>query len=314
MRKVPTRVLVINSVLVLAIIGGGFWGYSSLHPKTAPVALQTTTVTRGDVQATVSASGKVISPGDIGLAPLVAGSLKSLNVKVGQHVSAGTVLAELDTTTLRTAQAQSLTALIAAKAAVASASTQLTQAQTALDTANQNLTNQQIAVAQNAVTYQATVDAAKKSLDDTTTNQTFSAKTYQQSVDTAKNSLAAAQLSFDNYLGLYGPSGITVSWCSTIQTINANCTQLMSYYQALNNAKIGVDSATQNQTASLLKDSQALTSLQTAYSTALANQKYNLAKDQDSISSIRQLEVVTKYRLNRPDNCSITITNCTSKL
>ena len=287
MRKVPTRVLVINSILVLAIIGGGFWGYSSLHPKAAPVALQTTTVTRGDVQATVSASGKVISPGDIGLAPLVAGTLKRLNVKVGQHVSAGSVLAELDTTTLRTAQAQSLTALISAKAAVASASTQLTQAQTALDTANQNLTNQQIAVAQNAVTYQASVDAAKKTLDDTTTNQAFSVKTYQQSVDTAKNTLAAAQLSYDNYLGLYGPSGITVPWCSTIQTINANCTQLISYYQALNNAKIGVDSAIQNQTASLLKDSQALANLQTAYSTALINQKNNLAKDQDSITSFK---------------------------
>ena len=39
MRKVPTRVLVINLVLVLAIAGGGFWGYSTLHPKAAPVAL-----------------------------------------------------------------------------------------------------------------------------------------------------------------------------------------------------------------------------------------------------------------------------------
>ncbi len=298
MRKVPTRVLVINSTLVLAIVGGGFWGYSTLHPKAAAVTLQTTTVSRGDVSATVSASGKVISPGDIGLAPLVGGTLKTLNVKVGQHVSAGQTLALLDTSALKIAQAQSLTSLIAAKAAVASASTQLQSAQTALDTANQNLASQQVTLAQNAVNYQSSVDAAKKSVDDTIANQAFSVKTYQQSVDTAKNSLAAAQLSYDNYLGLYGPSGITVPWCSTIQTINANCTQLMSYYQALNNAKIAVDTATQNQTASLLKDQQSLAALQIAYGTAITNQRNNLAKDGDSLTSFKNAVTTAQAALD----------------
>ncbi len=287
MRKIPSRVVAINSVLVLAIVGGGFWGYSTLHPKAAPVTLQTATVTRGDVESTVSASGKVISPGDIGLAPLVAGTLKSLNVKVGDHVSAGDDLAQLDTTSLKTAQAQSLAALIAAKASVASAATQLTQAQTTLDTANQNLANQQTTISQNAENYQAAVTAAKKSVDDTTANQAFSAKTYQQAIDTAKNSLAAAQLSYDNYLGLYGPAGITVPWCTSIQTINANCSQLMTYYQALTNAKIAVETAIQNQSGSLLKDQQSLALLQTSYNTAVTNQKINLAKDQDSLTSFK---------------------------
>jgi macrolide-specific efflux system membrane fusion protein len=287
MRKAPNRILAINSVLLLAIAGGGYWGYSTLHPKAAAVSLQTTTVTRGDVQSTVSASGKVISPGDIGLAPLVAGTLKTLNVKVGNHVSAGDELAVLDTTSLKIAQTQALASLIAAKAAVTSAATQLQSAQTALDTANQNLTAQQTTIGQNAVNYQASVDSARKSLDDTTANQAFSVKTYQVNIDTAKNSLAAAQLSYDNYIGLYGPAGITVPWCSTINTINANCTQLMSYYQALNNAKIAVDTATQNQAASLLKDQQTLWTLQTALNTAITNQKNNLAKDQDSLTSFK---------------------------
>ena len=298
MRKVPSRILIINSVLVLAIIGGGFWGYSTLHPKAAPVALQTATVTRGDVQATVSASGKVISPGDIGLAPLVGGTLKTLNVKVGQHVGAGQTLAVLDTAALTVAKAQAMTSLISAKAAVASAATSLQSAQTALDTANQNLASQQITITQNAANYQAAVDSAKKSVDDTIANQAFNVKTYQQSVDTAKNSLAAAQLNYDNYLGLYGPAGITVPWCSTIQTINANCTQLMSYYQALNNAKIAVDTATQNQTASLLKDQQSLANLQIAYGTAITNQRNNLAKDQDSLTSFKNAVATAQSNLD----------------
>ena len=298
MRKVPTRILVINAVLLLAIVGGGFWGYSTLHPKAAAVTLQTATVSRGDVQSTVSASGKVISPGDIGLAPLVAGTLKTLNVKVGDHVSAGQTLASLDTTSLEIAKIQSQTALISAKAAVVSASTQLQAAQTALDTANQNLDSQQTTIALNALSYQATVDAAKKAVDDAKTNQSYSAKTYQQNVDSANNSLSAAQLAFDNYEGLYGPAGVTVSFCSTIQTINANCTTLMQDYQTLNNAKIAVASATQNQEASLLKDQQALALLQTSYKTALTNQENNLAKDQESLASFKNAVVTAQATLD----------------
>jgi len=303
MRKVPTRVLAINAVLVLAIGGGGYWGWTTLHPKATPVALQTTTVSRGDVQSTVSASGKVISPGDIGLAPLVAGTLKTLNVKVGDHVSAGQTLAALDTSALKTAETQALSALISAKASVASAASQITQAQLAVDTANQNFGTQQDTISQNIITYQATVDAAKKALDDATANQAFSAKTYQQSIDSAKVALTAAQLNFDNYEGLYGPNGITVSFCSNIQTINGNCTQLMSYNATLINAKTSLDAAIQNQTASLLKDQQSLQALQTAYNTALSNQKINLAKD--SVSLVPFRNAITTAQANL-DNLKVT--------
>ena len=303
MRKVPTRVLAINAVLVLAIGGGGYWGWTTLHPKAAPVVLSTTTVSRGDVQSTVSASGKVISPGDIGLAPLVAGTLKTLNVKVGDHVSAGQTLAVLDTSALKTAETQALSALISAKASVASAASQITQAQLAVDTANQNFGTQQDTISQNIITYQATVDAAKKALDDATANQAFSAKTYQQSIDSAKVALTAAQLNFDNYEGLYGPNGITVSFCSNIQTINGNCTQLMSYNAALINAKTSLDVAIQNQTASLLKDQQSLQALQTAYNTALSNQKINLAKD--SVSLVPFRNAITTAQTNL-DNLKVT--------
>ena len=303
MRKVPTRVLAINAVLVLAIGGGGYWGWTTLHPKAAPVALSTTTVSRGDVQSTVSASGKVISPGDIGLAPLVAGTLKTLNVKVGDHVSAGQTLAVLDTSALKTAETQALSALISAKASVASAASQITQAQLAVDTANQNFGTQQDTISQNIITYQATVDAAKKALDDATANQAFSAKTYQQSIDSAKVALTAAQLNFDNYEGLYGPNGITVSFCSNIQTINGNCTQLMSYNAALINAKTSLDVAIQNQTASLLKDQQSLQALQTAYNTAISNQKINLAKD--SVSLVPFRNAITTAQTNL-DNLKVT--------
>ncbi len=298
MRKVSTRVLAINAVLVLAIGAGGYLGYTTLHPKAAPVTLQTTTVSRGDVQSTVSASGKVISPGDVGLAPLVSGTLKTLNVKVGDHVNAGQQLASLDTSALVTTQTQALASLITARAAVSSAASQLSSAQLALDTANQNLINQQTTNTQNAAAYQVSVDAADKALADAMANQVYSAKTYQQNIDAAKTSLATAQLNFDNYLGLYGPAGVTVSFCSTIQTINSNCTQLMSYYQAVNSAKTAIDVATQNQAASLLKDQQTLQSLMAADNAAVVSQKNNLAKDQTALTTFKNAIISAQATLD----------------
>jgi len=282
MNKARVRILSINLVLVLAVLGAGYWGYSVLHPKAAAVTTQTATVTRGDVTATVSATGKVISPSDIGLAPLVAGTLSKLYVKVGDHVSAGKVLAQIDTTNLTTALASANASLVNAKAAVtalvptktkaeqAQADLQLAQAQASLALAKKNQSDNTSLTQANAATYQSTVDAAKKSLDDATANAALSAKTYQSNVD-------AAALNYNNYLGLYGPAGITVAFCTSINTINANCTQLISYYSSWQNALA-------TQTSSLLKDKQNLDNLTTSYNNALVTQKNNLAKDAVTIS------------------------------
>ena len=282
MNKARVRILSINLVLLLAVIGAGFWGYSVLHPKAAPVATQTATVSRGDVMATVSATGKVISPSDVGLAPLVAGTLTKLYVKVGDHVGAGQTLAQIDTTNLTTALASANASLVNAKAAVAAlvptktkaeqaqADLQLSQAQAALALAKKNQADNTALTQANAATYQASVDSAKKALDDATANAALAAKNYQTSVD-------AAVLNYNNYEGLYGPAGITLAFCQSINTINANCTQLISYWSTWQNAL-------STQTSSLLKDKQNLDNLTTAYNNALLTQKNNLAKDAVTIA------------------------------
>ena len=282
MNKARVRILSINLVLLLAVAGAGFWGYSVLHPKAAPVSTQTATVSRGDVMATVSATGKVISPSDVGLAPLVAGTLQKLNVKVGDHVMAGVILAQIDTTNLITALTSASATLVNAKNVVAAlvptktaaeqaqANLQLAQAQAALALAKKNQSDNTTLTQANAVTYQASVDLAKKSLDDATANAALSAKTYQNNID-------AALLTYNNYFGLYGPAGITVAFCTSINTINANCTTLMADYNAW-------QSAIASQTSSLLKDKQNLDNLTIAYNNALTTQKNNLAKDAVTIA------------------------------
>ena len=271
------RIIAINVVLLLLVAGAGLWGYMALHPKAAATSLSTTTVTTGDVQATVSATGKVISPSDVGLAPLAQGTLKSLNVKVGDVVRAGQVLAQLDTTNLTTALDQAQASLVTAKAAIAAltptksaaeqaqAALQLSQAQAAVDSAKKSAADQTTLLSTNAATYQASVDAAKTALDNATANAALSAKQYQSSVDRAHTTL-------QNYLDIYGPGGISTAFCQTTSGQNNICVTELNDYNAWQDALT-------TQTANLLKDKQNLDNLNTAYQNALISQKNNLAKD-----------------------------------
>ena len=57
MNKSRVRIISINSVIALAVVGVVWWGWSALHPAPAKVSAQAAIVSVGDVQSTVSASG-----------------------------------------------------------------------------------------------------------------------------------------------------------------------------------------------------------------------------------------------------------------
>lgn len=86
------RTWLILLVLVAAVAAGVAW---SLRPQ--PVQVTVTTVTRGDVRATVSntRAGTVNACRRAGLAPAMGGQLASLPVNKGDAVAAGQVLLEL---------------------------------------------------------------------------------------------------------------------------------------------------------------------------------------------------------------------------
>ena len=270
MNKSRLRILTINLVIVVAIAAVGFWGYSTLHPKAAAAALQTVTVGRGDVSTTVSASGTVISPSDIALAPSTSGTLSKLNVKVGDSVHAGEVLAKIDATSLESAVAQAKVALVQAQSTlanvqntVATTNLQLQNDQNAVTTAQDNLAYQQKLIDASVASDNEVINNAKTKLSEDQTTAQQNVSVYQSNVDTAKNNLASAQLTFNNYEGLYGPSGITLAYCATIATINSNCTTLES-------------------------DNSQVLSAQTAYNNALTTQQQDLAKDAATIASDQQ--------------------------
>jgi multidrug efflux pump subunit AcrA (membrane-fusion protein) len=323
MNKSRLRILTINLVIVVAIAAVAFWGYSSIHPKAAKVALTTVTVTRGDVSSTVSSSGTVVSPTDIALAPTTAGTLAKINVKAGDSVHAGEVLAVMDTTALKSTLAQAKASLVQAQANLTSAQTtasetaalQLQNDQAAVTNAENNLAYQQtliaasqatdatnVTTAQNNLAYQQTLIAASQSTDSenvanaltklnndkTTTTQ--NAVTYQASVDSAKNSLTNAQLTFNDYEGVYGPPMglITPAYCATINTINANCTTVIQDNNAVINAQAAYNSALLSQTQNLAKDAQTIATDQQSYNDAQATAALNIKKNAQSLATYQQ--------------------------
>src|SRR5689334_24546669 len=92
----PGRIVTMLAVFLLAF-AGGYVGYGRYLAQTAPVVPtgQPVQVRRGNVAATVSATGSVVASRQSKLMMDVAGRLKDVPVKLGDAVKAGDVLARI---------------------------------------------------------------------------------------------------------------------------------------------------------------------------------------------------------------------------
>jgi multidrug efflux pump subunit AcrA (membrane-fusion protein) len=297
MNKSRIRILIVNLVLLVIAAGIGTWGWSALHPKAAAATAQTTTVSVADVQSTVSASGTVLSPGDVGVSPSVSEPITKIYIKVGQHVTAGTLMATLNNVTL-------LDSLNQAKATLATQQITFNSDKQAIANAQLNAAQQLSTNAVNATTYQASVDAAKLKLSQDQTIATQNIPVYAANVATAKASLDNANLNYNNYEGLYGPSGITLTFCNSINTINSNCTQLISDWNAVQSAQTSYNNSLVTQTQNLAKDQATIVSDQAAVTSAQTSQSLNLKKDAASLVSAQNAVTSTQnqYDLFKAQN------------
>lgn len=98
-----------------------------------PVAATLTTVTadRGTVTSVVSGTGSLVPAGRMNVNFKVAGTLTEVDVKVGDHVTTGQVLARLDAGTEQASLAQAQASLASAQANLQSIQSPLTSAQLA---------------------------------------------------------------------------------------------------------------------------------------------------------------------------------------
>jgi HlyD family secretion protein len=189
LKKKNRKKIMMISLAGLLICGTGIFTYEKvISSKAASPAMQLATVKRGDVMETVSASGTVQAPKQVSLNFSGSGSeISSLNVKVGDHVKAGQVLATLDDAT--------------AKSQVMNAQANLSSAQAHLAEVEQGSTPEDIAI------QQANVNKAKAALD--SAKNTYDIQKASDQVQKAKITLDAAQSNYNSQKSLYDAGAVS---------------------------------------------------------------------------------------------------------
>jgi HlyD family secretion protein len=87
---------VISCIIAVIIIAGGYYGYKKVNAQTASPRYVLGQVERGTLVSSISGTGQVSASNQLDIKPKVSGQITSVNVKSGQEVKAGTVLAQID--------------------------------------------------------------------------------------------------------------------------------------------------------------------------------------------------------------------------
>ena len=160
-KKFFTKKKIIWTVIIVLVLG--FIGYQIFKPKNNSANIQTATVTKQDLKATVLATGQVVSGVDLNLGFQSSGVITKVFVKAGDKVKEGQTLATLNQSS--------------AAASVTTAEGSLAQAQANYEKVIQGSTNTQIAVSQQAVnTAQVALNNATTSLATTQSQQATAVK------------------------------------------------------------------------------------------------------------------------------------------
>ena len=197
--------------LVTAMAGGWYW-YSNASQEPQDTN-QPITVIRGNIEEVVTSQGKLEAKQYVDVGTQVSGQLRAIHVDIGDTVTKGQLLAEIDP---RVYQAQ----LEAGEARLNSLRAQLNQQKAEAVLAEQNLKRNQNLIAVNAVSQQALQE---------TESQAAVAKAQVDSiiaqVQETESNLKASRTNL-GYTKIFAPMAGTVTTLPTKegQTLNANQT------------------------------------------------------------------------------------------
>ncbi len=164
-KKTGRGLLIGAVVVVLALTAGGvvFAARTWLHPK-GP-AYETATVLKGDIEDAVLATGS-LQPADlVEVGSEVSGDIKAMHIKLGDHVKAGDLVAEINL------QGNDRNQVQQAQAQINSAQANLNQAHAQLSYATTNLARNRTLLDKGAGT-QVAVDQAENQIANATNNIT----------------------------------------------------------------------------------------------------------------------------------------------
>jgi membrane fusion protein, macrolide-specific efflux system len=210
--KQAQRKKVVGLLALVVIVAGGWYWYSSASQK-PPDTARPVTVTRGNIEEVVTSQGKLEAKQYVDVGTQVSGQLKSIRVEIGDTVTKGQLLAEIDP---RVYQAQ----VEAGEAKQNSLRAQLKQQKAEAVLAEQNLKRNQNLIAVNAVSQQALQE---------TESQAAVARAQVDSIvaqiQETESNLKASRTNL-SYTKIYAPMAGTVTTLPTKegQTLNANQT------------------------------------------------------------------------------------------
>jgi HlyD family secretion protein len=266
------RRIVLIVILLAAVAGGAYYAYTRLNAtKTSATAnLQTTTAQTGTLVASVAASGSLASPQTGAVAWQAPGHVGKVDVKVGQVVTAGEVLMEMDPSNLDVSfvQAQAtllndqttLATLLAGptKQQIENANLAVVQDTQAITTAQKNLRNALNPVGQSLYD---TVNSAKVTLDTATANAQLA--TVSQAVQDYTNSYWLTDFYWKRYQNLQAKYEAAPNPDSLQKAQNAyNDYKVLADKQAQRQLTFQSDQESKNSTVG---------TAQTAYDQAVAN-------------------------------------------
>ena len=84
------------SALILAILGGGYYGYTKIFSDDGTIRYATAQVQKGTLIVSISGNGQVSVSNQVDIKPKVSGDLIYVGVKNGQEVRSGALIAQLD--------------------------------------------------------------------------------------------------------------------------------------------------------------------------------------------------------------------------
>lgn len=89
---------IVSAIVLVVLIGAGYGIVRAFSSNTGETRYVLGTVQKGTVITTVSGSGQVSASNELSIKPEVSGKVTSVVVKSGQKVSAGSLIAQLDST------------------------------------------------------------------------------------------------------------------------------------------------------------------------------------------------------------------------
>jgi len=280
-RRVRRNRSLLPILAALALAGMlAWWGWTRTHPASNPAAdLLTATVTRGDLEETVSATGSVSAQtgAQVKIGSQITGRIKRLYADVGSHVQAGQVIAELDLPDIRA---------------------QLDQAQANLELARTKLVQQQSGVAMqhtqvsSAVAQaRAQLQSAQSSLNATQAGADLQVANAQEQLRQARATARNSAISLKRQQALFKQGFVPAS-----DVDNARATDTVNQ-SLVQSAQHNVNLVQQKVAADLQNARDQVAQAQAALRTAQANGAEDVLKQQD-IEQARESVRVAQAQVN----------------